>query len=62
VYLELKYLSCGERYYREWERWRREAEDNGEDTKESEHVCMRKKRDKMLEYENYKDGYGLCRE
>ena len=49
MYLELKYLSCGERYYREWKRWRREAEDNGEDTKESEHVCMRKKRDKMLE-------------
>jgi hypothetical protein len=48
VYLQLKYLSCGERYYCEWERCRREVEEK-EDKKESEYVCMSKKRDKMLE-------------
>jgi len=48
VYLQLKYLSCGEKYYCQWERWRREIEEIG-NRKESEYECIKKERDKMLE-------------
>ena len=48
VYLQLKYLSCGEKYYCQWERWRREIEEIG-NRKEREYECIKKERDKMLE-------------
>lgn len=57
VYLQLKYLSCGEKYYCKRERWRREAEEMG-NKKESEYVCMKKKRMKCQSKENTKMDLG----
>jgi hypothetical protein len=46
VYLLLKYLSCGEKYYYARERWRPEAEQIGY-KKEREYVYMKKKEKEM---------------